>query len=742
MPHLLKRLELNGFKSFASKTVLEFPEGITAIVGPNGSGKSNVVDAIRWLLGERDAKSLRGSKVEDLIFSGTPKRGRVGQASASLHFSNASGFFPIEYGEVTVGREVNRDGVSKYYLNGSEVLLRDLIDFFARVRLGARGLVVVTQGNSDLFLQANPQGRREMLEEVLGLREYQLKKSDAERKLKASTQNLEKVGALIEEILPHLRGLRRQTNRWEKRGEFERELRELENQYYGREWQALEHQRKNVSSRISKHAAEQERFISALESAKSDLAQVENKQPESQTELQQIKTETSHLLETQNRIQKELGRLEAQAEMEVRAAAPKDGPAHHDLLRLLRRVRDELSGRVEADPAELRQTIKQLLSEIETLIEPKNAPSAAPKVSLAVATKLGELNNELKGLESKLAAFRKSEESLSLGQQDFHREFKSAVAGVERAKEEFLKWQTSQRQFEFERERISLRAEELGRRIAETGRTAEEFASVSVSPVKSSATNGVNAEAPTMEGGDAERRIFRLRGELAAMGEIDQTIVTEAQTTEERYAFLTREAADLEKAQTDLRQLTRDLTEKIRTEFTSALVHINREFDKFFGLMFDGGRAELVLERPKIKAKHSDEEAGEAGSEDKDEDTEPAEEPEEGIEVSIRLAKKRMGSLEALSGGERSLVGIAAIFAIISVSPPPFLVLDEIDAPLDERNAKKFASLLKEFAKQTQFILVTHNRATMEAADVLYGVTLDEDGTSKILSMKLETEAK
>lgn len=727
MPHLLKRLELTGFKSFAGKTVLEFPEGITAIVGPNGSGKSNVVDAIRWLLGERDAKSLRGGKVEDLIFAGTPKRGRVGQASASLHFSNASGFFPIEYGEVTVGREVNRDGVSKYYLNGSEVLLRDLVDFFARVRLGARGLVVVTQGNSDLFLQASPQGRREMLEEVLGLREYQLKKADAERKLKSSTQNLEKVRALIEEILPHLRGLRRQTNRWEKRGEYERELKALEDQYYGREWQELARSRKEIASRISQHEHGRGALVEALSSAQTELGEVEAKQPESQSELQKIKTETTRLLESQNRVQKELGRLEAQVEMESRAKPSKDGPAHHELLGLLRRVKTELSGRMNADPEDLRRIIKQLLEEIEELVEPKASSRVEQNISPVLTKRLAELNSELQELEGRLLELRRLEEALSLGQQDFHREFKSAVAKVDQAKEELERWTTSGRQLEFERERIGLRAEELERRIQETGRTPEDFLAVALGP-----------ETAPSPGGEAERRIFRLRGELAAMGEVDQAVVTEAKATEERYAFLTREAEDLEKAQTDLRQLSRDLAEKIRTEFSSALTHINREFDKFFGLMFDGGRAELVLEKPRVKAKRSEDEEAEEGKEAKEDDLLPEEEPEEGIEVSIRLAKKRMGSLEALSGGERSLVGIAAIFAIISVSPPPFLVLDEIDAPLDERNARKFSSLLKEFSKQTQFVLVTHNRATMEAADVLYGVTLDEDGTSKILSMKLE----
>ena len=235
MPHPLKRLELNGFKSFAQKTVLEFPTGITAIVGPNGSGKSNVIDAIRWLLGEREAKNLRGAKAEDLIFAGTPKKPRLGQAQASLHFENEKNVFPVEFAEISVSRQVDRDGSNKFFLNKSEIRLKDLIDFFAKARLGTKGLVVISQGNSDVFVRASPSGRREMIEEMLGLREYQLKKISAERRLKNTEINLEKVDALMKEILPHLRSLKRQTSRWEKRGTLAEELRDLENQFFGRQ---------------------------------------------------------------------------------------------------------------------------------------------------------------------------------------------------------------------------------------------------------------------------------------------------------------------------------------------------------------------------------------------------------------------------------------------------------------------------------------------------------------------------
>src|SRR3989339_1256283 len=142
---LLKSLELNGFKSFAQKTVLEFPGGITAIVGPNGSGKSNVIDAIRWILGEREAKNLRGGKAEDLIFAGTPKRARSGMASVSINFDNSGKFFPLDFDEVSVSREISRDGNSTYGLNKSDVRAKDIIDFFARSRLGTRGLTIINQ---------------------------------------------------------------------------------------------------------------------------------------------------------------------------------------------------------------------------------------------------------------------------------------------------------------------------------------------------------------------------------------------------------------------------------------------------------------------------------------------------------------------------------------------------------------------------------------------------------------------
>ncbi len=722
MPNPLKRLELNGFKSFAGKTTIEFPTGITAIVGPNGSGKSNVIDAVRWLLGERESKNLRGAKAEDLIFAGTPKRPRVGQAQASLHFDNSGNFFPSEFSEVVVTRQVSRDGDNKFFINKAEVRLKDLIDFFAKARLGTKGLVVISQGNSDVFIQAAPAIRREMLEEMLGLREYRLKKNSAERRLKNTQINLDKAQALMKELAPHLRSLKRQTGRWEKRSTLEQELREGENMFFGSQLRELNGKISESDKEIVSHKNELEVLHKERESAENNLKKVEAGQPKERQELTEIKKKTQLLFEKRSELQKELGRLEVQMEMEDASSRQVSAPPAR-LSELLKKVRLKLSGLLDADISNLRKTISALLSEIDSTLE------SGTKVirNSGLKNRFSELKKNLLELDSEISKHRGEENSLEKNQEDFYEVFKRAVSMVEAVKDKIERWESKNQERLFEKERLQLRLSELERQISQTGRTVEEFSH------QSAAVSG--------DFNSLEHRIFKLRGDLASIGEVDEALIKEARETEDRYTFLERESADLDKARNDLKQLIGELNEKIKTGFKESLDKINKEFDKFFKLMFDGGKAKLVITSPKPvvkKQKEGEEAESREGVVEQIAEEEEEEEKEEGLEISLSLPRKKLSSLETLSGGERSLVGIAALFAIISVSPPPFLVLDEVDAALDARNSRRFAEMLEEFSKKTQFVIVTHNRSIMESADILYGVTLAEDGSSKILSLKLE----
>ena len=712
MVNLLKRVELNGFKSFAVRTVLEFPAGITAIVGPNGSGKSNVVDAIRWLLGERDAKNLRGARIEDLIFAGTAKRPRVGQAQASLHFDNSGRLFPVDATEVSVLREVRRDGTSRYFLNKAEVRLKDLVDFFAKARLGTKGLTVVSQGNSDVFIQAAPTGRREMIEEMLGLREYQLKRVAAENRLKSSTINLEKARALTEEILPHLRSLKRQAGRWEKRGALEQELRELENLFFGSQWHEFHTHRGELESGIKAHQAERAMLERERNDAEARVREVEAAEPKEREELRKIKQRTQELLQRQSHVQKNLGRLETQLEL-GREVASEAQPEIEELVKFIRRIQNDLELALDMDVVELHNTIENVIHEITVALSADSEPVKSKHAPSDLAEELQEVTKELKLIQKELGVLREDEERLGALQANFYTSFKAAMALVQRAKDKIDRWEAENQKRLFEVERTTLRLEDLEHQIAQAGRSPQEFAALQV--------QGGTADFDALE-----KRIFKLRGDLASIGEVDTTIIKEAEETTKRYEFLTKQSKDLEKAQKDLHVLIAELSEKIKTEFGEALGKINEEFNNFFRVMFGGGQAKLKLRSEPRPAMVELNPIG-------------ASEVEQGIEVDVKLPRKRASSLEMLSGGERSLVGIAALFALISVSPPPFLVLDEIDAALDDRNARRFAQILKDFSKKTQFIVVTHNRATMEGAHILYGVTLNDDGTSKILSVKLET---
>jgi chromosome segregation protein len=734
MANLLKRLELNGFKSFAGKTVLEFPAGITAIVGPNGSGKSNVIDAIRWLLGERETKSLRGGKMEDLIFAGTEKRPKMGQVQASLHFENLhllksrggeenGGLWNSGISEVTVSRRASRDGTSQYFLNKSEVRLKDLVDFFAQARLGSKGISVVTQGNSDIFIRVSPGERREMIEEILGLREFQIKKSDAERRLKNSEINLEKVNALVGEILPHLRSLKRQTGKWEKRGSLEEELKKLENNFFGYRKQEIQTELVKIAAELESRAKTQKELLSESEKAEKRLKELEVNQPEERRAIQEIKERTQLLLNKRSMLQKDLGRLEAQIEISARTPEVASSIPHGKLLELAHKVKKELSLVLDQDEQAMRRAVREILKEIEVLLSGMEKKTAVANPKSQFTEQFEKLQKDLKGLEEEMTELKIEEKRLETGQESFYEAFKKAMSESRAARDKEEKWAAETQSHSIAKERLTMRSEELHRQITQIGRHPNEFPEW---------TEGGRSESELME---MDHRMFRLRGELASIGDVDEAILREARETEVRYEFLGKESKDLLAAKDDLKKLIKDLNEKIKVDFHKALGAINDEFQKFFELMFDGGKAKLLVFK-KEKAVTVTE--GEDGENAQEENPKEEAEQEEGIEIRLSLPKKRINSLDMLSGGERSLVGIAALFALISVSPPPFLVLDEVDAPLDERNARRFAEMLKEFSKETQFIVVTHNRATMEAADVLYGVTLAEDGTSKILSMKLE----
>ena len=232
----LKHLELQGFKTFASKTEFVFPTGVTAIVGPNGSGKSNVADALRWALGEQVFSALRAKRTEDLIFAGGEGRPRAGMAEVYLTLDNSDGFFPVDFNEVVVGRRAYRDGENEYLLNGSKVRLRDVSELLAKTGLARRTYTVIGQGMVDQALALNSDERRALFEEAAGISMYRHKREDALKKLDETRRNLERVRDIVAEIGPRVRQLERQAQRARDYSRLTTELHDMERIWYGYHW--------------------------------------------------------------------------------------------------------------------------------------------------------------------------------------------------------------------------------------------------------------------------------------------------------------------------------------------------------------------------------------------------------------------------------------------------------------------------------------------------------------------------
>lgn len=723
---LLKSLELNGFKSFAQKTVLEFPGGITAIVGPNGSGKSNVIDAIRWILGEREAKNLRGGKAEDLIFAGTPKRARSGMAQVSINFDNSKKFFPLDFDEVTVSREISRDGNSTYGLNKSDVRAKDIIDFFARSRLGTRGLTIINQGSSDLFVRATPQERRFMIEEILGLKEYQLKKLEAERKLKNTAVNLEKIRLMIEEVTPRLRMLKRQVAKYQTRDAKRDELTALEQSYFGTKLSSI----KTLSKHNEASLVELRASITHKQVERSDLEhslETIESTKDQHAEAAILKTQETELLAKRFQLQRDIARLEAKLEFSSDTTSDQGITYRKDeMLALIRQIKHALEKDADSeDVTHLSHTIKSLLATINSYLNPPKLDLPKPDYSAAAAEIEHDKNNlllALAGLDEHLTSVRTAQESLARGLEDFNQRFRAAFSRVEAKREEIRSVEHHIQRLSFENEKLSIRLSDLQAEWVRNEHDPSLFESLHA--------DGERSDSQLSE---MERQIFRLRAELLSIGDVDASLIAEANEVEAHHSHLVTQSADLEKASTDLAQLVEELKRDVTGKFNGAFKEINDQFNHFFRLMFGGGSAKMKIKSHSIDHIIEDLNGEVSEFEEQKQEDEPA---QSGIEIELSLPKKRINSLDVLSGGEKSLVSIAALFALISVSPPPFLVLDEIDAPLDERNSERFANLIKEFAHKVQFIVVTHNRTVMETADVLYGVTMNDDGTSKLLSIQ------
>ena len=875
----LARLEIQGFKSFATTLHLDFQRGITAIVGPNGSGKSNVADAIRWVLGEQSLKLLRGKKSDDVIFAGSDKKSRLGVAEVSLILNNSDGGAPIDAAEIVITRRVYRDGEGEYLINRQPTRLQDIQLLLAQANFGQRTYSVIGQGMIDSFLVSNPQERKHLFDEAAGVRQYQMKKDQALSKLNQSKENLVQGEAIMMEIEPRLRSLTRQVKRLERREEIETRLRESQTKFFSLRWQEVDHEHKQLNTRHAEREEQRAAIAQELEIIQHELETIERERSASET-FAGLQKQYNAILDEKNRL------LERQAVIkgQLESAAKNSGAGEtawlerraHELRRSLNQLHEEratlaqtiahhktslkkdeaglkmieqefqslekglqkiqaqwqeqvtlpelqrsiaafftkyemfvtaLDGQESLDTAAIKSQAKKLQAELEKIHQRLSAAniSADPEALSEAQRKLmaaaqqrqermqavmrlqsdrqlveqqdGQLADQEAKLEKEVAGVQQEVSVQELAKTnpdaayaayvDEAKKVEGELSAIDQrltaARQEIngfnaLETTKKERLFALQKEfrstqhtlnasthevnelqiklaRVEQRLDDLKREIQQA------MSDGAVATIQQVATKKIDGDVTLLA-----EEIGHLTKQLQLIGGIDETVTQEYTETNERWEFLSKQANDLKAGIESLEKAIGELDTIITKKFDTAFKKINAEFNTYFRTLFRGGRAELVLVKEVLRSDDDMSEA-EAALAEADQTGTPAPEKKElknaekdltGMEFTASTTRKKLQSIAMLSGGERALTSIALLCAIISNNPSPFVVLDEVDAALDEANSQRFAAILDQLAHKTQFITISHNRATMEKAGILYGVTMGADGVSQLLSVKMD----
>jgi chromosome segregation ATPase len=795
---MLQSLELLGFKSFAEKTRLDFSKGITAIVGPNGSGKSNLVDAIKWVLGEQSAKSLRGLEMADVIFGGSSSRKAVSFAEVSLSFENSARRFDLDASQVTITRRVYRDGQGEYLLNGKSSRLKDLRKLYAESDAGNKAISVIEQGRVDAIVLANGPELRSILEDAAGTSKHRTKLDDAQKRLLTIEQSFQ----LLDQELRQKAKLRdqaeREVVRRTRHAEFGKHITELE-QYLGQieardaqnkllteqlaltQLELLTNADREQLSLIQVDREQAQQKLDSLEARLTDarirLGVLENRLRDNRQE--QAERGEGHQFEHQQRQTMRKLLLHQQAVLQSQYASERSRTEYNQA----ENRRHETDRRIITAWAEIDALIEELLREqVLRPVAVVDAAAVSPFDHLRTARGMDYTRNqtqlrsqyldcrrriqvgsqeiiEFLDLRQALAsACDEADSSLriatmqrddlqvqfvqsqreriafelrTLQQQDRHA---VDLAEFERVSSETKRWAEQRQQArergqhtEQESQRLTTQLAHATARLA-TLRERVKMLNLQVAhfadPVE---LMDIETPCPIHGKQPCECEVLdvaairksglqlldKSRTELRHLGNINQELCESLESTAGRCTELTVQLKDATDARESLRGLVSDLMQQCEVQYSQFLGSVREHFIPLYQQLFSGGQAEIRTT--------TDPHTGQSFP-----------------QIYCCPPGKELKSMAILSGGERTLSAIALLLAIFRSRPTAFCLLDEVDAALDEANTARLAAALTECFVSTQFLIITHKRRVMAIANQLYGVTMQESGVSKVLSMRLD----
>lgn len=747
MSLVLKKLNMHGFKSFAKKTSFEFPQPVTAIVGPNGSGKSNVVEAIRFVLGEQSAKSLRSKTGTDLIFKGSAKIPHSNRASVSITFDNSKRMFALpslaesggpnlDFDEVVVSREVAADGGQVYRINDSEVRMKDIHELIASVNIGTSGHHIISQGEADRLLGAKAVERREMLEESLGLRLYHYRIRETQKRLEKTRTHLSEVQSLRRELAPHIKFLKKQVEKIESAKAIREDLISVYTQYLSHEGNDIKIKASKIQNRLEQYQQEKSRIDQLLQTSSSE-DQYRQELSTQEAVVANLKLQFQGYQRARDAALQSISRIDGMLEI---LSAPKKQQGTNKIV-IDKEEIDKLLGQIEKDHTlerglDIVQVVHNIISLLKNFLYGNNVENTSTGDDST--ERRDELITEKNTLELVVAENAQYVENLQL-QIDAAQ---SVILDINNKYRFGIESRQGLLQNQYENQR---NIDTTTYEIAEIDRRKNSLQLAYTEAISLIGNEIINVKGLEITEDDImsyeslrglHTQIERLKIKLEDAGGAGGTeTISEYEETLARDIHLESEIVDIEKTSIELSETLADLRTRLQVDFEAGIVQINTQFQEFFQTMFGGGSAKLsIVTIEKKKKKTENEEFIEIENEEG--------EPEIGVEIDVNLPRKKVTDLDMLSGGERSLTSIALLFALSQVNPPPFLVLDETDAALDEVNSRKYGDMIENLARQTQLVVVTHNRETMSRASILYGVTLGSDDCSTTLSISFQEAEK
>ena len=702
----ISKLELFGFKSFAKKQTILLDSGVTGIVGPNGCGKTNIVDAIRWVLGEQKTSRLRSSKMEDLIFNGASNIKPLGLCEVYLTVQNDKGLLPIEYNEVEIGRRLYRNGDSEYFINRTSCRLKDIYNLFVDTGMSSDAYSVIELNMIEQILSDKDDSRRSMFEEAAGVNKYKSQRRSALRKFELNNRDLERIDDIILEIEMQVKGLELQLKRFKRHEKLSLELKDIEINLASAKVLELEKIIKPLEALLKKKNTLLKKNTSKKESESVELTDARNFYLAEKEIVEKMKVDvdnfTESLLKEVQTKNRESSKGMDMLEQELQKKISQLNQFDKDYIKIVSDCDD--CGKPLTIISECGHCGKVKSDKNYTVIETDQKYEKLKESIHDYKHKIQSYNKE------KEFDFNKINDSIKEMQKkiSLHKlELRNKEEDVNQA---FMKMESIRVKIDadkFNKDDIFYDIKSAEMKIAESN--------IKISQIKEMMKEkfGNEFELKKIKNysiSDMTYNVEKIKRSIEAIGPINWAVSDEYEEQSKRLNILKYQRSDLLESEKNLKDAIKKIDSVAKKQFLDTFEKIKNNFETMFEVFFSGGKGSIDLE-------------------DTDDPL------NSNVIIFAQPPGKKNNSLRMLSAGEKSLTAIALLFSIYQYKPSPFCILDEIDAPLDDINIKKFTDVISEYSKSTQFIMVTHNKLTMESADCIYGVTAETKGVSKVISI-------